>query len=84
MLEHILDSLDSFVIQCAPFHNGVSVLPERVDFLSFVTETDPNRQEVMKIFQKKLDAVAKGQTSSTRKPAGPVSMMLAPSAPIRK
>jgi ankyrin repeat protein len=84
VLEHILDALDPFVIQSAPFHNGVSVLPERIDFLPFVAETDPNRQEVVKVFQKKLDAVAKGQTTTTRKSGGPISMMLAPSAPIKK
>lgn len=84
VLDHVLDLLDPFVIQSAPFHNGTAVLPERIEFLPFVAETDPNRAETIKVFQKKLDLVAKGQPTNARKPGGPVNMMVAPSAPIKK
>jgi ankyrin repeat protein len=84
VLDHVLEAVDPFVIQSAPFHNGTAVLPERVEYLPFVAETDPSRAEVIKVFQKKLDAVAKGQTVSTRKPGGPINMVLAPSAPVKK
>ena len=84
LLDHILEALDAFVIQSAPFHNGTTVLPERIEFLPFVAENDVNRQETIKVFQKKLDAVAKGTAGGSRKPAGAISMNLAPSAPIKK
>jgi len=56
LLESFLVAADPFAIQSAPFHNGVSVLPERLVFYPFVTD-DAVKAETVKSLQKKLDAM---------------------------
>ena len=54
LLEGMLPLADPFVIQSAPFHNGVTVLPERLQWAPFVTD-DSAKAETIKVLQKKLD-----------------------------
>ncbi|CUG90305.1 ankyrin repeat protein, putative [Bodo saltans] len=86
LLDIIVDLLDPFVVQSAPFHNGTSVLVERIDWLP--TTEEAHRQETVKTFQKRLDLIAKapkGGNALNRTQNGQGSpMMLAPSAPLRK
>lgn len=53
ILESILPLVDPFTIQSSNFHNGVNILPERIDFRPHVD--DAARTEVIKVMQKKLD-----------------------------
>lgn len=54
LLEAMLPLADPFAIQSAPFHNGVSVLPERLQWAPFVTD-EAVKSETIKVLQKKLD-----------------------------
>lgn len=55
ILDAILPLIDPFVIQSASFHNGVAILPERLDFKPNVDEA--SRTETIKVLQKKLDVM---------------------------
>ena len=57
LLEPILSHYDSFAFLQLPLHNQINVLPERFHFKDFVE--DPVKLVVLKLFQKKLDALAK-------------------------
>ena len=50
----MLPLADPFAIQSANFHNGVSVLPERLVWAPFV-EDEGAKNETIKVLQKKLD-----------------------------
>ena len=54
LLEGMLPLADPFAIQSAPFHNGISVLPERLVWAPFV-EDEGVKNETIKVLQKKLD-----------------------------
>lgn len=85
LLDVVLELLDPFVVQSAPFHNGQSVLVERIDWLPFADET--HKAEAIKVFQKRLDHIAKsggaGALGKKSQSGLPAMMTLAPSAPVR-
>lgn len=82
LLETIVDLLDPFVVQSAPFHNGTSVLVERIEWLPFADEA--HRTETVKMFQKRLDLIGKAPKGGLNRSQGSPLMQLAPSAPVRK
>jgi ankyrin repeat protein len=94
LLDQILQNVDQFMFQSAQFHNGVTVLPERMQWMKSADEA--SKVEVQKLLQKKLDAFAKerAQTAASLnathtgkggKAAGPAApLSVAPSAPIKK
>ncbi|CCW67391.1 unnamed protein product [Phytomonas sp. Hart1] len=101
LTEVLIEKGDSFWIQNAPFHNGRTVMLDRIEWLPFVKpedEADPKqnlaieerKEEVLALFQKRLDELLVTQDSQTnvstkRKKGKPVikKMQLAPSAPYR-
>lgn len=81
----VLARCDPFMIQNAPFHNGTTVIPERIKFLDFV-ESEDKKKEVIHLFQKRLDEIVASLDDGTKKKkkkALITRMKLAPSAPIR-
>eukprot|EP00658_Telonema_sp_P-2_P013499 TRINITY_DN15111_c0_g2_i1.p1 TRINITY_DN15111_c0_g2~~TRINITY_DN15111_c0_g2_i1.p1 ORF type:complete len:339 (-),score=125.48 TRINITY_DN15111_c0_g2_i1:471-1487(-) len=90
VLAKALERADQFQVLSTPFHNGVAVLPDRVEWMSFVAESDPNRAEVAKVFQKKLEAINKANAppatadDKKKRKKKDETITLAPSAPVRK
>lgn len=82
----VLTTCDPFVIQNAPFHNGTSVIPERIKFLDFV-DSEEKKKEVIHLLQKRLDEIVAslddGTKKKKKKARSVTRMKLAPSAPIR-
>lgn len=84
LLESVLEVVDPFAIQSAPCHNGSQVLLDRIEWLPFA-DSEPLRAEAVKMFQRKLDSIAKAPGANKGKgAAGQPMMQLAPSAPIKK
>lgn len=90
VLTKVLDRADQFQVLSAPFHNGNAVLLERVEWLPFVAEGDANRNEVAKVFQKKLEAINKANAppatadDKKKRKKKDETLTLAPSAPVKK
>lgn len=93
LLERLLETADQFMLQNATFHNGVHVLPERIEWLPFVTD-EAAKAEVVKTLQKKLDSITKGAgglgstintqlSTTTRDTKKTAPLTLAPSAPVK-
>ncbi|RNE98769.1 ankyrin [Trypanosoma rangeli] len=84
LLTYLLQNVDQFSVQQAPFHNGSVVMPERIEWLSFATD-EQARVECIRLFQKRLDEVSLRPEEAEKKKAKPTAkrMKLAPSAPIR-
>jgi ankyrin repeat protein len=83
LLDQMLPSVDPFALQQATFHNGVTVLPERLTWLPFATD-EAAHNEVIKVLQKRLDSVVKAQTPAQTAAAKRGPLQVAPSAPIKK
>lgn len=92
LTKELLSSCDVFLVQTCPFHNGTTVLPDRIAWLEFVpADTDAQKQDVVQQLQVKLDEVTRalngGVESAVRKKKRSVPavkrMHLAPSAPVR-
>ncbi|KAG5473494.1 hypothetical protein LSCM4_03563 [Leishmania orientalis] len=93
LTKELLDRSDVFLIQACPYHNGTTVLPDRIAWLDFVpADADGAKQEVVRLLQEKLDEVARSLSAGVdgtakkkkKKIAPPVKRMhLAPSAPVR-
>ncbi|KAH9598836.1 Ankyrin repeat-containing domain [Trypanosoma melophagium] len=83
-LDYLLQNVDSFSVQQAPFHNGSAMVPERIEWLPFATDEEA-RAECIKLFQKRLDEVCLKPEPAEKKKVKPTvkKMKLAPSAPIR-
>lgn len=84
LLDVMLEVLDPFVVQSAPFHNGQAVLVERIEWLPFADEA--HKGDAIKVFQKRLDLIAKsGGAGGIKKGQSGIQpmMTLAPSAPVR-
>ncbi|RNF02820.1 ankyrin [Trypanosoma conorhini] len=84
LLTYLLQNVDPFSVQQAPFHNGSVMLPERIEWLSFATD-EQARAECVRLFQKRLDEVSFRPEEIEKKRSKPnvKKMKLAPSAPIR-
>uniref|UniRef100_A0A7S1QUK8 Ankyrin repeat protein n=1 Tax=Neobodo designis TaxID=312471 RepID=A0A7S1QUK8_NEODS len=83
LLDQMLGQLDPFALQQAPFHNGTTVLPERLVWLDWVKDNDAVHNEVIRVLQRRLDNVVKGQgTAQQANRKGPIQV--APSAPVKK
>ncbi|CAC9508213.1 ankyrin repeat protein [Leishmania donovani] len=92
LTKELVQKTDVFLIQTCPYHNGTTVLPDRVVWLDFVpAAADPSKQEVLQLLQEKLDEVVRSLSSGAggavkrKKKAAPAvkRMKLAPSAPVR-
>ena len=87
VLEPALEAADLFAVQSIPFHNGTTVVLERIEWLPHISENDPDRAEVIRLLQKKLDAINKSNPAPKRPVPAPAptvpTMTLAPSAPIK-
>lgn len=84
LLTYLLQNVDSFAVQQAPFHNGSTMMPERIQWLPFATD-EQLQAECVKLFQKRLDEVSYRPDADVKKKKKPSvkKMNLAPSAPIR-
>lgn len=84
LTQRLLTGCDPFLIQNAPFHNGTTVMADRIKWLDFVTSEEQKR-EVVLAFQKRLDEIVASLDDGTKKKKkGSVKRMkLAPSAPMR-
>lgn len=86
----LVEGCDPFLVQNAPFHNGTTVLQDRVKWLPFVEEgpaTVAAKQEVLQLLQTKLSemvAALKGDGTRRKRKKSVKRISLAPSAPIRK
>lgn len=80
LADAMLSNVDPFALQQAPFHNGVQVQPERIAWKAFCND-EAVRGEVVKVLQKRLDAIVKGGPAGQKKPT---MMQVAPSAPVKK
>lgn len=81
LLDQMLNLVDPFAFQQAAFHNGTTVLPERITWQPWVTD-DNMHTEIVKILQKRLDLVTKAHAPATA--PGKKPMVVAPSAPVKK
>jgi hypothetical protein len=84
LLDAMMNIIDPFALQQAQFHNGVSILPERITWQPWVVD-EGLRAEIVKILQKRLDAIAKSNAPASapaKNKQGP-AMNLAPSAPVK-
>jgi hypothetical protein len=86
---------DTFLVQSCPFHNGTTVVRDRIAWLDFVpadAEAEAAKTEVIRLFQAKLNEVTAGLGDSAgggeKKKRGTGNgikqMNLAPSAPYRE
>ncbi|KPI83070.1 hypothetical protein ABL78_7904 [Leptomonas seymouri] len=86
---------DSVLVQSCPFHNGTTVVRDRIAWLSFVStdaDAEPAKIEVIRLFQAKLTEVTaslgdgpKDGEKKKKRAANPVKLMkFAPSAPYRE
>ncbi|KEG14704.1 ankyrin [Trypanosoma grayi] len=85
LLAYVLQNVDPFSVQQAPFHNGSTVMTERIQWLPFATD-EHAQTECVKLFQKRLDEVSfKPEATEKKKKSKPTlkKMSLAPSAPVR-
>ncbi|KAH8607277.1 putative Ankyrin repeats (many copies) [Trypanosoma vivax] len=82
LLEYLLERVDAFSVQQAPFHNGSVVLPERIQWFSFATD-EQEQAECIRIFQKRLAELCAPQETAVKKKPTIKKMKLAPSAPVR-
>ncbi|KAF8276494.1 ankyrin [Trypanosoma cruzi] len=84
LLTYLLQNVDSFSVQQAPFHNGSVMVAERIQWLEFATD-EQARTECIRLFQKRLDEVCFRPEETEKKRAKPTvkKMKLAPSAPLR-
>lgn len=83
LLAYLLQNVDAFAVQQAPFHNGSAMMPERIEWLPFATD-EQARAECIKLFQQRLDEVSQRPETVVKKKKPKVKKMkLAPSAPIR-
>ncbi|EPY25331.1 hypothetical protein AGDE_11876 [Angomonas deanei] len=97
LVTKILEEGDPFLLQNAPFHNGTTILPDRIQWTKAVTESeeDPEvlkkrKQQTVQLLQQKLDSINEGlrpagETGEGKKKrsASAKKMNLAPSAPVR-
>jgi ankyrin repeat protein len=86
LADTMMTDLENFTIQQAGFHNGMNVIPDRIQWLPFVTD-DAVKTDVIKVLQKRLDNAMKGvaapaQTNARKGAQGP--MTVAPSAPVKR
>lgn len=80
----ILERGDLFLVQNAPFHNGTTVLPERIAWLDFATNEE-DKKAVIALVQKKLDEILRGMNDDAPESSKKVTIkriQLAPSAPM--
>lgn len=86
IVKRMLQVCDPFIVQNAPFHNGTSVIPDRIQWLDFV-ENEENKKEVIRLLQSRLDEIVASLDDGTKKKkkrkASVKRMKLAPSAPVR-
>lgn len=82
MLDAMLNNVDPFALQQSSLHNQTTVQPERLQWLPFANDENA-RNEVIKVLQKRLDAILKGQAPASA-PGRKGPMMVAPSAPVKK
>lgn len=82
----MLAGCDPFIVQNAPFHNGTTVLPDRIKWLDFV-DSDDRKREVIHLLQHRLDEIVAslddGTKKKRKKKPSVKRMKLAPSAPMR-
>ncbi|AAZ10537.1 Ankyrin repeats (many copies)/Ankyrin repeats (3 copies), putative [Trypanosoma equiperdum] len=84
LLAYLLENVDTFSVQQAPFHNGSTVMPERIQWLPFATN-EQEQNECIALFQKRLSEVCAPQEAVVKKKKANIKKMhLAPSAPVRK
>ncbi|KAG5490442.1 hypothetical protein JKF63_00562 [Porcisia hertigi] len=91
LTKELVEKSDVFLIQNCPYHNGTTVLPDRIAWMDFVpADADTAKQEVVHLLQEKLIEVTRnlnvgaGAPVKKKKASTSVSRMkLAPSAPVR-
>ncbi|KPA80468.1 hypothetical protein ABB37_04691 [Leptomonas pyrrhocoris] len=85
---------DVLLVQNCPFHNGTTVVRDRIAWLDFVSadaDAEPAKAEVIRLFQAKLNEIMAGlgggaKDGEKKKKRGSNTikkMSLAPSAPVR-
>ena len=89
----LVEISDVFLVQNCPFHNGTTVMRDRIAWLDFVpadTGSEAAKAEVIRLFQEKLSKVTAslddgaGGTEKKKKKSNSIKPMnLAPSAPYR-
>ena len=83
LLDQMLANVDPFALQQASFHNGTTVLPERLTWLDHCKDNDVVHNEVIRVLQRRLDSIVKSQTpAQAGRGKGP--LQVAPSAPMKK
>lgn len=88
----LVELTDVFAVQNCPFHNGTTVVRERIEWLGFVSSdaaAEPMKLEVIRLFQAKLSEVTAGlgdgANGGEKKKKNTIKQMnLAPSAPYRE
>ena len=79
LLEQMLPQADQFAFLSANFHNGVSVQPDRMPWLTFASMDE--KTEVQKMLQKKLDSINKER--GTGQLAGSKAHVPTPAVPTK-
>lgn len=88
----LVEASDVFLVQNCPFHNGTTVVRDRIEWLDFVpSDAEAAKVEVIRLFQAKLSEVmaglgdgANGAEKKKRRGSDVKRMNLAPSAPYRE